>query len=141
MPLLLQVWVVIVTLGLLTVALRILQLMTRMSNRAAADIAALTLSIRESAAQIDLATRDARELVASVKDCVEPVQRLAHRFEAVGQRTADLSATLLDELEIPAFAAAAVARGVRTGANHFMQRLIHRFIPRHSPINGDQNHE
>lgn len=125
MPVLLQIWIVIVTLGLLAIALVTLRMMTRMFDKAAADISTLTVSVRESVTEINLVTRDARALVASVQDCVPPVRRVVDRLETVGQRTADLSSTLLDELEIPVFTAAAAAHGVRTGANHFMQRLMH----------------
>lgn len=141
MPVLLQIWIVIVTLGLLAIALVTLRMMTRMFDKAAADISTLTVSVREAVTEINLVTRDARELVASVQSCVPPVRRVIDRLATVGQRTADLSSTLLDELEIPVYTAAAVARGVRTGANHFMQRLMHRFIPSRSPNNGDYDHE
>jgi hypothetical protein len=141
MPVLLQVWIVIVTLGLLAIALLTLRMMTRLFHKAAEDISQLSLAVRESVAQIDRVTLEARTLVVSIQECVTPVQRVVGRFEAVGQRTADLSSTLLEELEIPVFTAAAVARGVRSGAGHLLKRLLNRFAHRNSPINGDHGHE
>jgi hypothetical protein len=141
MPALLQICIVIVTIGLLAIALLVVRMMTRFFSRATEDISQLTLAVRESAAQIDHVSHEARALVASLRDCVPPVLRVVDRFEAVGQRTADLSSVLLEELELPVFAAAAVARGVGSGANHFLKRLMHRFTHRHSPINGGSDHE
>lgn len=141
MPALLQIWIVTVTIGLLAIALLTVRMMTRFFNKAAEDISQLSLAVRESVTQIDLVTHEAHALVASLRECVPPVQRVVDRFEAVGQRTADLSSILLEEFELPVFTAAAVARGVSSGANHFLKRLMLRFTHRDSPINGDYDHE
>ena len=141
MPALIQICIVIVTIGLLATALLTVRMMTRFFNRATEDITQLTLAVRESAAQIDLVTHETHALVASLRDCVPPVQRVVDRFEDIGQRSADVSSAVLDEFELPVFAAAAVARGVRTGADHLLKRLINRFTHRHTPICGGFDHE
>ena len=141
MPALVQICIVIVTIGLLAFALQAVRLMTRFFDKAAQDVSQLTVSVRESVAQIDLLTHDAHVLVTSLQTCVPPLQRVADRFEDVGQRTADLSSALLDELELPVLTTAAVARGVRSGANHLLRRLIYRFTHRHSPLPGGFDHE
>jgi uncharacterized protein YoxC len=140
MPALLQICIVIVTIALLAIALAAVRMMTRI-NRVTADLSRLTHSVRESAVKFDLVTHEARTLLASLRDCVQPVLRVVDRFEAVGQRTADLSTTLLEEIELPVFTAAAVARGVRSGARHLLKRLMHRYIHSNSSTNGDQDHE
>ena len=139
MPVLLQVCVVIVTIGVLVLALQTARMMARFLTKATADISQLTGAVRESVDQIDLVTREARELVASLRGCVQPVQRVAARLEAVGQRTADISSTILEEIALPVLTAAAVTRGMRVGANHLLKRLTHRFTNRNSPLNGDHN--
>jgi hypothetical protein len=141
MPALIQICIVIVTIGLLAVALLTVRMMTRFFNEATEHISQLTLAVRESAAKFDLFTDEARGVVASLRDCVPPVQRVVDRLEAIGQRTADLSSTVLEELELPVFTAAAMARGMRSGANHFMKRLINRFSHRNSPVHGGNVHE
>jgi hypothetical protein len=141
MPALVQICIVILTIGLLTIALLTVRMMSRFFDRAAADISQISLAVRESAAEVDLVAHEARELVTSLRDCVHPILRVVDRLETVGQRTADLSSTLLDEFELPVFAAAAVARGVKSGANHLLKRLMHRFTHRHSPIPGGYDHE
>lgn len=139
MPVLLQVCIVIVTIGVLVLALQTARMMARFFSKTTEDISQLTLAVRESVDQIDLVTREARELVASLRSCVQPVQRVAARFEAVGQRTADISSTVLEEFALPVLTATAVARGMKLGVNHLLKRLMHRFTHRNSSINGDHN--
>ena len=137
MPALIPICIVIVTIGLLVSALVV---MIRL-NRAAEELSRMTRAVCDSAVKFDLVAQETLALVASLRDCVPPVQRVVDRFEAVGQRTADLSSALLEGLELPVFTAAAVTRGVRSGANHFLTRLMHRFTHRHSTIHGGYDHE
>jgi len=140
MPALIQICIVIVTIALLAIALMTVRMIDRF-NKATEELKHLTQTVRQSAVKFDLVTGEAHGLMASLRDCVPPVLRIVDRFEAVGQRTADLTSTLLEELELPVFAAAAVSRGVKSGARHFLKRLIHRFTHRYLPMNGDHDHE
>ena len=140
MPALLQICIVIVTVGLLVIGVLAARMITRFS-KTAEDISQLTVAVRESAARLDRVSDEARVVVASLGECVRPVQRVVDQLEAVGQRTARLSTTLLEELELPVFTAAAVIRGVRSGAFHFVQQLVHRFNHRSNRNNGGPNHE
>jgi uncharacterized protein YoxC len=141
MPALLQICIVIVTIGLLVIALMTVRMMSRFFERATGDISQLTAVVRESVAQIDLVTHEANALLASVRECVPPVRRVVGRLEAVGLRTAELSSVVLDELEVPVLTAAAVARGVRAGADHLLKRLVHRVTDRHPQMHGGPDHE
>jgi len=140
MPALIQVCIVIATIGLLAIAMTAVRMMIRFT-KATEDLSQLTHAVRGSIVQFDLVTHEARGLVASIRDCVPPVLRVVDRFEAVGQRTAELSSTLLEELELPVFTAAAVARGVRSGATHFLRRLMNRVSRHNSSIPGGNDHE
>jgi len=140
MPALVQICIVILTVGLLAIVWMAVRMMARF-NRTAEDVSQLSHAVRESAAQVDRVTHEAQALVASLRDCVPPVLRVVDRFEAVGQRTADLSSALLEEFELPVFTATAVARGVRSGANHFLRRLMQRFTHRNASINGGSDNE
>jgi uncharacterized protein YoxC len=140
MPALVQICIVIVTVGLLAIVWMAVRMVIGF-NKATADLSQLTQAVRESAANFDLVTQEARALVALVRDCIPPVQRAVDRFEAVGQRAADLSDVLLAEIELPAFTAVAVSRGVRSGANHLLKRLMHRFTHRNASINGGSDNE
>jgi hypothetical protein len=64
-----------------------------------------------------------------------------NRFQRIGDRAADLSTAVLNEIEGPVFTAVAVARGVRSGTAHLLDLLTGRFARRGSSINGDQDHE
>jgi hypothetical protein len=141
MPALVQICIVIVTIGLLGIALLTVRMLTRFFNKATEDISQLTLAVRESVARIDLVTHETRALVASLRECVPPVKRAADRFEAIGLRTADLSSALLEELELPVFTATALVRGVKSGANHLLKRLMQRHAHRHTQDNGGYDHE
>jgi hypothetical protein len=77
--------------------------------------------------QADELTREARETVASVREVIVPIRRVLDRFGALGERTADLSAALLEEVEPLLRTAAAVARGVRAGTS-LLEQLSRRFI-------------
>ena len=140
MPALIQICIVIVTVGLLAIALMTARVMMRF-NKATEEFSQVVNVIRESAVKFDLVTHETQVLVASLRDCVPPVLRVVDRFEVVGQRTADLSLALLTEIELPVFTAAAMARGVRSGANHFLGRLMQRFTQRNAPINGGSKDE
>ena len=140
MPALIQICIVIVTIGLLACTWMVVRTMSRV-GKAAEDFSQLSHALRVSIAEVELVAHEARALVGLLQDCVPPVLRVVDRFEAVGQRTADLSSTILDEIELPVFAAAAVARGVKVGANHLLKRLIDRFAHRHNSIPGGNDHE
>jgi len=137
MPALIQICIVIVTVGLLAIAV---VSMIRF-HKATRELSHLTHELRGAVVKIDLAAQEARALAASLRACVSPVQRVVDRFGDLGQRTADLSSALLEGFEVPVFTAAAVARGVRSGANHLLRRLMHRFTHRYSTLHGGYDHE
>jgi len=140
MPALIQICIVIVTVGMLAMAIMTVRMMARL-NKATEELSQLTHEARGSVVQFDRVAHETRALVASLRECVEPVQRVVDRFEDVGQRTADLSSAILEGFELPVFTAAAVTRGVRSGASHFLKRLMHRFTHRYSSIHGGYDHE
>jgi hypothetical protein len=140
MPALVQICIVIVTIGVLAIALMTVRMMARF-HKTAEDLSLLTHEVRESVVKFDLVTHEAESLVASLRECVPPVLRVVGRFDAVSQRAADLSSTFLEAFELPVFAVTAVARGVRSGANHFLKRLTNRLIHGNSPIHGGYDNE
>ena len=69
------------------------------------------------------------------------IRRVVDRFEALGERTADLSAAVLGEVEPPLRTAVAVARGMRSVTAYFLERLSHRFTHGRSATNGGSDSE
>ena len=141
MPALIQICIVTVTIGLLALALWALLTLTRFLNGAAKDLARISFAIQQSSSRLERVADEAGALATSLRECVPPIRRVVDRFEVVGQRTADISNTLLEGIELPAFTATAVARGVRAGANHLLGRLMHRFTTRHTTNHGGLEHE
>jgi hypothetical protein len=128
------------TIGLLAIAWMTVRMMARF-KKASEELTQLSRMVSESVARFDLGTREARDLVASLRECVPPALRVVGRCDAVSQRAADLSSTILQEFELPILAAAVVARGVRSGANQLLKRLAQRFTHRRPPIHGGYVHE
>jgi hypothetical protein len=59
--------------------------------------------------------------------CRATVQRVAERFGEIGERTAQMSASLLEEVVAPVRTVVAITRGVRSGTSQFVERLTSRF--------------
>jgi hypothetical protein len=73
-------------------------------------------------------TSDAREAVTSVRGVIAPIRRASDRFEALSDRTMRLSTAVLNDVEPPLRAAAAVARAVGAFAACLRGRLTHRLM-------------
>ena len=137
MPALVQICVVIVTLGFVAIVVTTILALIRL-GKAASE---MTSTVQASMGQANQIGQETRELLASLREIVPPAQRVVKRFERLGERAADLSTAVLNEIEEPVFTAVAVARGVRTGAAHLLDLFTRRFAQRRSSNNGDQNHE
>ena len=137
---LVQICIVVVTLAIVAIAVATLRAMAR-AERATARFAQLTGEIRRWVVQANELTRETREVVVSVRGVIAPVGRVVERFEALGLRTADLSTSLLQEVETPLRVAAAVARGVSAVTTQFMAGLSQRFTEGPSATNGGSAHD
>jgi len=123
---LLQVCAVIVTVAIAAIAIATLRAMQRFEHaidefRKTADVA------RASIAEIDVVTRQIRELAVSVEDVVTPLQRVSRRVAALGDRAVDLSDAVLTQIESPIHQTVALVTGVRVGTRTLLQRLRSRF--------------
>lgn len=79
--------------------------------------------------------------LALVAIAVASVRAVADRFEILGERTANLSAAVLGEIEGPVHTAVAVARGLRSVTAYFLERLSHRATPGRPTTNGGPDRE
>jgi len=104
------------------------------------EFSSLTREARQWIDQLKNVTHDAGDLVSSFREVAPRLRRVVDRFERIGERTAMLSDSVLNEVEVPVRAAVAVARGVRFGAKQFVERLTQRFTGR-SSTNGGGNYE
>jgi uncharacterized protein YoxC len=135
MPLLLEICFVIVTIAVGAIAVATVRALGRL-GKTTEQIELLTQEVREWVGQLKQVTRGAEELVTSARDVVTPVRRIVDRFEAIGDRTARLSDAILEEVARPVMTAVAVARGVRSGTAHFLERITNRFHRGRAATNG-----
>jgi len=133
MPVLIQICVVVVTLAIVALATATILALIRLG----AAMAQVTSAAQASVGQVERVVLETHELLAAVREVILPAQRIAHRFERLGERTADLSASLLDEIEQPIRTAVAVARGARTGSTRLLDLLVRRFAQRRSSNDGN----
>ena len=105
------------------------------------ETARLTSAAQLSMAQVERIVLETQELLASVRELIPPTQRIVHRFQHLGERAADLSTAVLDEIESPLITAVAVARGVKTGTARLFDLLASRVALHTTTHNGDHDHE
>ena|SRR2546426_11057608 len=136
---LLQTCFVIVTIAVVAIAVAVVKEM-RHFRRASDECSKLAEETRQWIDQLRNVTRDAGEVVGSIRDVVPRLRRVVDRFESIGERTAGLWDALLREVEVPVRTAVAVARGVRLGSRQFLEGLARRLTGRPSS-NGKTNCE
>ena len=137
--LLLEICAVVASLAVVAIAVAAVRAM-RCIEKATEQLSELAGDIRKWMDQASEFTREARETVASVREMIVPIRRVAERFGALGERTADLSAAVLEEVEPLLRTAAAVARGVKAGTA-LLEQLSHRFTHGRSATPGGSDSE
>jgi uncharacterized protein YoxC len=116
---LLLICAVIVTIAVVVTAISVARLTKRLT-RVSEEMQLWLVQVRQ-------VTGETHEVVSSLRDAVQPVQRVAGHFAELGERTARLSASLLEEVEAPVRTVVAITRGLRTGTSQFLGRLNSRF--------------
>jgi len=132
MPVLLQVCLVIVTTAVTVIAIVTVRAMTRF-EKVATEFQHTAQAARASLAEVQVVTHELRELVSSVSEVVPRFRTIVNRFEDLGERTAQMSSDLLEEVEAPVRTAVAIVRGVRRGTSTLFDRLMQKFAHRQSP--------
>ena len=139
MSVLLQFCFVIVTIAVAAIAVATIRVLGHFRH-ASDEFSRLAQETQEWIEQLKRVTTGAEEIVGSVKEVVPRFQSVAQRFEAIGDRAAGVSDALVSEVEAPVRAAVALARGVRYGTAHLIDRLTHRFKGR-TTTNGGYGYE
>jgi hypothetical protein len=136
-PLLVQICVVIVTVAIVAmVGMAVIA-----AIRFGGAMARLTTLAEASMAQGERIGQEIQGLLGSAREILPPTQRVVDRFSQLGDRAADLSTTVFDEIEAPILNAVAIARGVRFGAVHFVSLLKRRFALGSNSQPGEQENE
>jgi uncharacterized protein YoxC len=134
---LVQACIVVATLAFVALVVTTIRALVNL-GRSAAE---LTSAAQLSMTQVERIVLETQELLASVREILPPAQRVIHRFERLGERAANLSSAMLDEIETPLFSAVAVARGVKIGTARLFDLLASRVAPHRTTHNGDHDHE
>lgn len=146
---LLTLCAVVVTLSVAAIAVAVLRAMRSLEQsldefRKTADVA------RASIAEIDVVTRQIRELAVSMETVVAPLKRTSQRFAGIGERVAllgdravRLGDAVLTQIESPIHQTVALMTGVRAGTQTLWSRLAGRIAGRmdHATSNGGYRHE
>jgi hypothetical protein len=140
MPPVIEVCIVAGTIALVAVAVACVRTLLRLQDTAS-RMSRLADAARIAIANVDRTARETGDLVASVRDVLTPIQRVGRRFVSLGERTADLSAAALGEVEMPILTALALSRGVRAATTTLFERLVHRFAGPHPSTNGETRNE
>ena len=134
---LVQICIVIVTLAFVALVATTIRALFRLGQEAAR----LTSAAQLSMAQVERIVLETQELLAAVREIVPPAQQVMHRFQHLGERAANLSNAVLDEIESPLLTAVAVARGVKTGTARLLDLLATRVALHRTTHNGENSHE
>lgn len=125
MPVLMQVCVVIVTMALVLLAFATLRTMRRFEE-AAKEVAETADAFQSTVTDLKQTSGEIRELIVSLEEFTTGLKSTAARFEAVGDRAADISNLVLNEIEGPVRRAAGLVRGIKVGTG----ALFHRWTGR-----------
>jgi hypothetical protein len=122
MPVIVSICLVVTTAALVALAIVTIRAMLRFENMAE-QIERTALLFSESMVDVKLATRELHELACSLDIAVQPVREAAIRLGEIGNRAADLSTGVLDELETPLRTVLGVYQGIRTGFTRIADRF------------------
>lgn len=124
MPILVQVSIVAVAIAIVALAVVAIRAIQRM-DKATDEIVGTVRTISNTLSEVKPAVDDARQAIAKFGAIAPHLESVAKRFETLGHQVADVSETVVHEIETPLRTAAAVVRGVRTGTNHLVGRWVH----------------
>jgi hypothetical protein len=137
---LVQVCISLATLAVILIAVAAVRAMFCV-ERATHRLTLLSAEIHQWIGQANQFMGEARETMASARGAITPIRRVVERFESIGERTANLSAAVLGEIETPIHTAVAVARGVKSVTAFLLERWSNRITHGRSATNGGSGNE
>ena len=137
---LVQICIAVATLSVVVIAVAAVRAMYSV-ERATHRLAMLSVEVQQWIGRANQFMDEARETMASARGTIAPIRRVVERFESIGERTANLSAAVLGEIETPIHTAVAVARGVKSVTAFLMERWSNRITHGRSATNGGSGNE
>jgi len=139
MPVLIQTCIVVATVAVVAIAFVVIRTMLRF-DRAATE---LNRTLRVVRVKVEDTADDIRGMVSAFETILPQMRRIVTRFESVGEqigsvgeRTARISHTVLDEIEAPVRTAAALVHGIRSGSSRLLRAIRDRVVYRQASSNG-----
>ena len=124
-PILVQVSIAIGALALLLIAITVIRILGKL--RETAERVQRTMALVDEAIPVVKHTvSETQILVSSLTDTTQRVNRLTAQFEQIGSRVARVSSLVVDEVVEPVGKAAALIRGVKTGASYLIHNMGNR---------------
>ncbi len=139
MPVFVQVCIAVAVLAFVAIAIALVRALNQM-RATMQHVDAFTDSLQPSIADLHRLTQESQELVGAMRGLVPPLKRVVDNFSEIGERTADLSSSVLHEVEKPVRAAVGMVRGVQTGATYLADRIRERF-GRQGPIGSEHDRD
>ena len=133
-----EVCAVVECLAVVAIAVATVRAMRRL-EKVTDEVSTLVGEIRPWIGEAGELTREARATLSSIRGSIDPISRVAARFETLGERAADLSAAVLGEVEAPLNTAVAVARTMKSIAAFVLQRFSHKLTRGPSAKNGEHD--
>jgi uncharacterized protein YoxC len=137
MPVIVQICIVVVTLALVGIALVTMRTMQRF-EKAANEFSETADMVQQTIGRVESVVHEFHEIASTLSDVAPRVRSVATRFEEIGHRAANLTDTVLQEVERPVSTAVALMRGVRSGTNHLLRALRKRSAQRQLTNGGNQ---
>lgn len=126
MPLVLQISIAVVAASFAVIAIAVFKA-ARSVERAEQAFSVTAEDLRKSIVEIRELTEQAQSVISTLGEASQEVRRTATKFTSIGRRIADLSSSVLSEVERPVRGAVATVRGLQSGAGAFVNRLQSRF--------------
>ena len=133
MPVLVQICIGVATAGLVALCIAIIRTLGSIDRMMKTDVARLAESIQQTVVRVDMLVDKSNELVDSVRGTIAPLQAVVGRLSGIGERAANLSSRVMDEVEPPVNSAAAIMHATRAGAGYIVRSLAERFMRRRRP--------
>jgi uncharacterized protein YoxC len=136
-PDILPISIVIVTIAVLVLVATAITVLTGIARR----VEMLSDTLHRTLDQFELTVRDANDLLSNLRELAPATVAVTQRFQRIAARAADLGSLVLDEVEAPARSSVALARGLRAGTSHLIERLARRYGQTQNSNHREDSHE
>lgn len=125
MPMLVQICIAVATVALVGVSIALIRAVGQLS-KTAEQLERTMSRLEQTIPEAERAILEAREVLDTVGNTAKRVERVVGEFADTGSRIARTTSMVVDEVVSPVTRAAAVVKGVRTGAMTLVDSVLRR---------------